>query len=781
VTPSATANPFGATVAFRSAVQINGVGRDVVGIAAGNVDTARGSIATDLVVADADAGAVRWLEGRGTGAFQLRGLSGLSGKPQDLALADLDGDGTLDVATFDRDTGTVFVAFGRGDGTFGSEVSAEVGGDLRAIVAADVFVAVADAASNRVVLLRVDPGPELAVVDSLPVGAEPNRLATGDFDTNGLADLVVANRGAGTVTVLRQGGGRVFSTFATVPVGPLVSAVALGDVNGDGLPDLLAAREPGELVVLRNDGRRAFTRVFAMPLGPDPIALRVVDDRSPGQVATGDGRADVLVLQRGSNDVAVLEGVGDGRFGLSSRLVVGADPVGFAVGNFDEDQSGAVDFATANHGSGSVSVVRGQGGGSFVAAVSFGTSLRPVAFAIADFDRDGWLDLVTVNQGDGTVSLLSGNGRGSLRPRKDFAGLANAAWVAAGDFDGDGFVDLALARPEDSRITILPNSVSGFGLARTVGVEEPVIALQARDLDFDGKADLLALQPGSRRVLVLRSAGATFDPPRSFDIPGIPTTMTLGEVVGDGNVDLLVGTADPAAVAVFAGLGGGEFAFVGSTTVPTAPSHLVVDDFIVDGFPDVAALSSGAGRLYLLRGDGTGAFTQATEEGVPPDTNGLASADLNGNGVADLVAAQSDQSTVTVWSGDGSGRFAQFPFAVGRGPVDVAVANLNVVSDATGGLPEVVTVNAEASSVTVLRNVSRATAPPATATPTVGPGTPLPPDTPTPLPTRTRRPPNSKGGSGGCTAVAPGSGPARQAGMCWLLVPIALLMRRRWR
>lgn len=775
-TTTATVNPFGSAIAFRSAVEIRNVAATLTGIAVGSLDPSRGNAFVDLLVTDRSSGGVRWLEGRGTGAFQPRTLSTLAGKPEGLSLADLNGDGILDVSTFDRESGEVLVAFGNGDGTFRDSVSTSIGGDLRGIVTADSFVVVADAAANQVVICEVEAGPVLSVIDSIGVGAEPVALATGDFDGNGLTDVAVGSRTGGNVTLLRQGGGRVFSPVATLSVGTGVSAAALGDVNADGTLDLLVTHETGELVVLRNDARRTFTRVFTGQVGIHPVALRVVDDRSVGQVVTGDGRADALVLDRGANDVLVLGGLGDGRFEVSSRLVVGNDPVGLAVGDFDEDQQGAVDFATANQGSGSLSVVRGQGGGSFVAAASFGTGPNPVAFTIADFDRDGWLDVVTLNRGDGTVSFLRGNGRGSLKPRQDFAARAGATLLASGDFDGDGFVDLAAAAPDDSRITILPNGISGFGLAKTVNAEVAVAVLLARDLDFDGRADLVALQPTVGRVLVLRSAGANFDAPRVVEFVGTATTIGLAQVLRDANVDLVVGVGEPASLLVFEGLGGGDFRQVGAATLPSAPAYLAVDDFIPDGVPDVAVLSSGAGRLYLLRGDGTGNWTRVTDEGVIPGSSGLAAADLNGNGIADLVLCDPQRSTVTAFSGDGAGRFAEFAFPVGKGPIDVAVANLNVVSDATGGLAEVVSLNAEANTVTVLRNISRATAPPATATPTVGPGTPPPPEPPTPLPTRTRRPAASKQGKG-CAVV----GDSRDRGAWWTMVPLAVIAVLRWR
>ncbi|MCX8072664.1 MAG: VCBS repeat-containing protein [Candidatus Binatia bacterium] len=780
-TPSATptVNPFGAAVLFRSAVEIGSVGERLTGIAAGSVDVRRGNQFLDLVVADGSAGGVRWLEGRGTGAFLVRGFSAVIANASHAVLADFDEDDVVDVATIDPATSTVAVALGRGDGSFAPEIAASIGGDLRALTAVDHFLAVADAANNQVILLEVELGPVLSVIGSLPVGREPAAVAAGDFDTNGLTDLAVGNHGSGDVSILRQGAGRAFSPFATVAVGSGVSAVGWGDVNGDGAADLIAARQNGEIVVFRNDARRSFSRLFAMGVGQNPAAVLVLDDRSPGQVVNGDGRADMVILHRGANDIGVLTGLGDGRFETSSRLVVGADPVGLVVGNFDEDEAGAVDLATANAGADTVSVIRGQGGGSFVAALSFATGVQPVALQLADFDRDGLLDALALNGSDGTLSLLRGNGRGSFHPRKDFAALSGATVLAAGDFDGDGFVDAAVARRNESRITILPNSVSGFGLPRIVPVQGGISTLVGSDLDRDGRGDLIVLESGTQRALVLRSNGAFTFETRMFDLGGIGTTATVGEVFGDANPDFVVGTSDPPGIDVFAGIGGAEFQLVEHIDLPGDPAYVAIDDFVGDGKPDIAVLSPTAQRLDLFAGNGLGRWQLVSTQSISSDSGGLAAADLNGNGAADLVTAGRLASRVTVWSGDGQGNFSPITFAVGAGPTDVRVAHLNVVSDATGGLAEVVSLNTDADTVTVLRNITRATLPPATATPTVGPGTPPPPEPPTPLPTRTRRPAGSSSSSGGCAIPSPAGGADASHGLL-LLFPPFWLWGRAW-
>ena len=771
-TVTATPLPFGSPVSFRSAGQIT-VGPGLSSVAAGNLDRRSGSGQyLDVAVSQESEGSIRWLQGRGNGAFRIRPAILAAGNPRFVAVADLTGDGLADLVTANSDSGTVSLIVGRGDGTFVDAVQTDAAADPRGLVVADDVAAVMDGATNQVLLLRGDASPAITIVAAAPVPPDAAALASGDLDGDGLADVAVGHSGAGGVTMLRRLGDAL-SPVQTVATDGAVAAVAIGDVNQDGRSDLLVAREGGGFVVYLNTARQGFVRTFAAPTGLAPAGLLIADDRTPGFRVNGDGRPDAFVLDRGSNDIAVFHGLGDGRFEFSTRLVVGADPVGFALGNFCEDEEGAADIVTANAGDGTISVVRGSGGGSFQTALSFGTGPRPIAAVVGDFDRDGFPDLVTANEGDGTISFLRGNGRGSLRAHVDLAALPNPSALAAGDFDGNGWPDLVVSSAESAQTVILPNSIAGFGLPRPVDLGGPTDQLVSADLNGDGLDDLVARQTALNRVAFVFSQGTSFGAVESVEVSGTLTAMALARVVGDGNWDLVVGTDQPAGIAIYPGRGD-HFGSPVRTSVPLAPNDLTVDDFLVDGIPDVAALSRGGQRIYILAGDGNGNLRRVEDFAAPPSAIGLVAADFNANGAADVATAVTDSSRVNVWEGTGLGQFRSNDFPVGRGPRALLVANLNVAADTTGGLAELVTVNTEANSVTVLRNITRATALPATPTATVGPDTPTPREPPSPIPTPTRRPRTSSGSSG--CAVAGGSSLLPWLAAVWLVV-----FRRRWK
>ena len=125
----------------------------------------------------------------------------------------------------------------------------------------------------------------------------------------------------------------------------------------------------------------------------------------------------------------------------------GVSPTAVAVGDFNGD--GIPDLAVADSGvyptySGTVSILLGKGDGTFQAAVNYAAGRQPVSVAVGDFNGDGKLDLAVANYGDyfhgsgSGVSVLLGNGNGTFQPAQSFPAGINPTSVAVGDFNGDG-------------------------------------------------------------------------------------------------------------------------------------------------------------------------------------------------------------------------------------------------------------------------------------------------------------------------------------------------------
>jgi FG-GAP-like repeat len=175
----------------------------------------------------------------------------------------------------------------------------------------------------------------------------------------------------------------------------------------------------------------------------------------------GDGKLDLAVANNGSNNVSVLLGNGDGTFQPALNFTVGSNPSSVAVADFNGD--GKPDLAVANNDGNNVSILLGNGTGTFQAAVSYGVESGPISMAVADFNGDGKLDLAVASDGNNTVSILLGNGDGTLQPAALFATENILVSIAAGDFNRDGRLDLVGADEATSAASVLlqPQVVSG--------------------------------------------------------------------------------------------------------------------------------------------------------------------------------------------------------------------------------------------------------------------------------------------------------------------------------
>ena len=173
--------------------------------------------------------------------------------------------------------------------------------------------------------------------------------------------------------------------------------------------------------------------------------------------------------------------------------------------------------------------------------------MQPIAIATADFNRDGNLDLVVTNYSGNSVSILIGNGDGSFQKHLDFNTGSFPDSVAVRDFNKDGKLDLAVANVESKSVSVLLGNGDGSFRKRVdYAVSGVVLAVALGDFDGDGELDIAASAtcnaPGctSGRVTVLRGKGdGTFVAGVSFVVGDGPTFVAVGDFNGDSRPDLV--------------------------------------------------------------------------------------------------------------------------------------------------------------------------------------------------------------------------------------------------
>ncbi len=334
-------------------------------------------------------------------------------------------------------------------------------------------------------------------------------------------------------------------------------------------------------------------------VGDEPSSIAVADFNL-------DGKPDLAVANGATNNLTILLGNGSGSFtqAAGSPFSAGSNPFSVAVGDFNLD--GKPDLAIANYNSANVTILLGNGSGGFTepagSPVSAGNS--PASVAVGDFNLDGKPDLAVANTITfGTVTILLGNGNGGFTqaPGPPPSVGNGPYFVVAGDFNLDGKPDLATADTNSSSVTILVgNGSGGFTPSATSPAGTFPHSLAVTDFNLDGKPDLAVANRDSLNVTILLGNGSGgFTQPAGSPIAitlGSPYFVTAGDFNLDGKPDLAIRVA---------GLGGGSnrveiLSGNGNGSFGTANSTeasfgraLAIGDFDLDGKPDLATANSG--------------------------------------------------------------------------------------------------------------------------------------------------------------------------------------------
>jgi hypothetical protein len=335
--------------------------------------------------------------------------------PQSVAVADFNGDGKLDLAvpvySIFTPLSDMNILLGNGDGTFtpgpafpliGQNVNNAAVADFNGDGKPDLAISLPDADQVQVLLGNGDgtftPLPAISATGVFVV-------ATGDFNGDGKADLVVVNPGPGTVTILLGNGDGTFTQKATIAVNGGPQSVVVGDFNRDGKVDLAVVSYFSNTVsVLLGNGDGTFTEAASSSAtGFQPVSVAAGD-------FNGDGILDLVVTSLnggapGLGTVTVLLGKGDGTFAPTAvSPVPGSNPCSVAVADFNGD--GKADLVIANAGSNTLTVLLGNGDGTFAAPLSPAAGTDPLFVALGDFNGDGIPDLAIANNSTSSLSVL---------------------------------------------------------------------------------------------------------------------------------------------------------------------------------------------------------------------------------------------------------------------------------------------------------------------------------------------------------------------------------------
>ncbi|MCI0704510.1 MAG: FG-GAP-like repeat-containing protein [Planctomycetia bacterium] len=637
----------------------------------------------------------------------------------------------------------------------------------------DVAVANGTADGNNNFTINILPGSAggtLGTAVAITVGnttptnlTTPNSLAAGRFDNNSTDDIVVG--GANGISTLLNGNGATPTftpTFVAFSGG--VTSVATGVVrsNPGGPPtqdDVVAtaASSGGQLVAFLNDNAGVFVATGGISAGiSNPTGLQLTDldgntgleavyvnnsttsnglvSRSPiqaGRIADASNASPIVIT---SNDHGLVNGQRVTIVGVAGNTSANGT---FYIQNvtpntFELVGSTGNAAATANTGTwialpGIITNVSGAGVSPIV-ITSPNHQLRTgqqitISNVGGNTNANGTFFITRIDANQFSLNGTTGNGAYATRtgtwalpvyPTGD-----TPVGVVLVDFDGDGINDAVTANKTSNSLSLYTGSGSagvGDGTFLNSSVLNPGGSnpgqVAVGDLDGDSVPDLVTPLTGSDRVSIsLGLAAGGYRDATTLTLNGNrdPVSVALGDVNGDGKLDILVANQQDNNVGVFLGIGNGTFQNPTFTSVGRTPTDVAVGDLNNDGDLDLLVLHNGSGGpqnrgVTIALGNGNGAFQPSVELLAGTDATAIAVADFNQDGNLDFVITEDDApGRVRLQLGNGDGSFTnRGDFTVGRNPIDVIVGDVN-----RDGFVDVVTVSQSdrtSNNISVLLN-----------------------------------------------------------------------------
>ncbi len=296
-----------------------------------------------------------------------------------MALADVNGDGILDLIAIKEQAPDLAVFLGHGDGTFGPMIRIfnSSPGPVRVAVAdldrnGVLDLAIAESRASAVPIFLGNGDGTFLTAPPLEVVTRQLAVAIADLDADGILDVVTGYCDfdvveQNVVTVLLRNSDGSLRSRSTTRVGECVNSVAVADVNGDGHLDVVSGNRGGShppdygfniSVLLGNgDGTLRHAAVHPSGVGQDTTSIALAD-------VNHDGKPDLVLVNGFDQDGWALLGQGDGTFTIHQHLLLPGEPKAVALADMNGD--GYVDMLVANFGAKTLAVWLGQSDGSFL-------------------------------------------------------------------------------------------------------------------------------------------------------------------------------------------------------------------------------------------------------------------------------------------------------------------------------------------------------------------------------------------------------------------------------
>ncbi|MEO7311657.1 MAG: FG-GAP-like repeat-containing protein [Chitinophagaceae bacterium] len=570
---------------------------------------------------------------------------------EEVSLGDIDGDGKPDLAVTNYASGNMSILRNTsfpGSILFAAKVDFATSPNPGKLVIADIDgdgkldVSVAGRDNNVISILRNTSTPgtlSLAAKIDIATPNYPRSISIGDVDGDGKPDLAVANYNSNSVSLLRNTSTSGTVSFAarldfTATLNP--ESVAIGDIDGDGKPDMSAVSNSGTLSIFQQGVIGGLLTISGISPTSGPVGSSVVISgtnfsTSPSQNVVYFGATKATVTAASTNSLTVTVPLGS-TYQFISATNLATNLTAFSDRAFNVTLAGSTNFNPKQ---------------------DFPVELGASSLTLSDLDGDGKPDLAMVINNGTTVTVIRNTSAGgvvSFAPKQDYGTGPDVQSVSIGDLDGDGKPDLAVASRNSFKVDIFRNTSTPGSISFASPVSFLISGFPKHiaidDIDGDGKPDL-AVACGSNYVMIMRNQSTpgtmSFSAAIQFPTPDYSDGVSLGDIDGDGKPDLAVTNYNSSSFSLLRNTSvPGNIAFAAKVDFATGsnPENVLIADIDGDGKSDVTVSSSGTYLLSVFRNTsspGVLSLAARLDIAIPSYPRSIGIGDVDGDGKPDLA------------------------------------------------------------------------------------------------------------------------------------------------
>ena len=657
---------------------------------------------SDIVVADS-CGIISVFLAIGDGFFANPMIYSVSDPIDSIAVSNFNNDTVLDIIVASYPSAKIHVLLGFGNGSFANQTIQSAAtrpqsitiGDFNSDNISDVVVTTDSFGENVNILLGFGNG-SFQNQTTFSSSTKPKYAAIGDFNQDDRLDIVVVDNSDNNMQIFLGNGNGSFTNYRNCSTGQYPVFAVVADFNEDGRLD----------IVVGNAGDFDISVfIFALiDFTSHDISSGSYDASRLQYIATNDFNndsiLDMLVVNDGTKNIALLLGHGDGSF--KQRTIVqlewNSNVQSIAIGDFNKDNH--LDLAMVNAATQNIDMLLGDGRGALIHQDNDGYSLDhpPKLIATDDFNHDGYFEVVVAYNTSDHVDILSLYDPGNFTEQITHSIGFESTSMTIGDFNHDKILDMAVVTSSDNNMQVLLGHGNGSFIHQNTyrtGRYPSLVAVGY--FNNDSHLDIVVSNYYDKNVGVLFGYGnGSFTKQKTYSTGGQPTAIVVNDINNDNFSDIVVLVQDPNSVRILLSYGNGSFAKPRSLSVHSGLMSVAVGDVNNDMFMDII-VSDNYYEINVFLGYGNGSFRAPIRISVRFSSAFTTVVDFNNDSRLDIVLVNTNEG-IGILLGLGNGSFVEHRnYSVGCSPIFAAVVDLNNDTHL-----DIVTVNLMSSNITFL-------------------------------------------------------------------------------